>query len=65
MKRFAPVFAAMLVLVSIAATGLAQPPGRGGMGVDAEAFKTPPLPVDDQEKKILAAMEEQLSLIHI
>ncbi|NQU26427.1 MAG: O-methyltransferase [Candidatus Nealsonbacteria bacterium] len=60
MKRVALAATAMMILVSIASTAQAQPPGgRGGMGVDAEAFKAPPLPVDDQEKKILAAMEEQ------
>lgn len=59
MKRVALAATAMMILVSIANTTLAQPPGgRRAMGVDAAVFKAPPLPMDDQEKQILAAMEE-------
>ena len=60
MKRVAPAVTAMMILVAIANAASAQRSGsrpRGG-GVDAAAFDAPPLPKDDGEKRILAAMEQ-------
>ncbi len=47
---------ALLLFGIITSTATAQRP-RGG-GVDKAAFDAPPLPKDDAEKKVLAAMEQ-------
>ena len=60
MKRVAPAVTALAVCAIIMSTTLAQRPGRrpGGGGVDPSAFDAPPLPKNDAEKRILAAIEE-------
>ena len=60
MKRITVLVAVVATSAIIAGSLLAQRPGGrpGRLGVNAAAFDNPSLAVDDQEKSILAAMEE-------
>ncbi len=60
MKRVALAVTAPMMLAMITSTTAAQAPGGRPrqMGVDASVFEAPPLPKDDQEKRVLATMKE-------
>lgn len=60
MKCVALAATALTLWAAATSTTIAQPPRDrpGGSGVDAAAFDAPPLPKDDGEKRILAAMAE-------
>ncbi len=59
MKCVAPVVMALMLFVTITSTTRAADPAGGPAkaGVDASIFDAPPLPKDDQEKKVLDALE--------